>query len=216
MADFGASLFSSIGSFFGASSAATLPSTASLASVPGGTAALAGNTAGFSAAQTAAAAGAGLTVAEALNYGATGLSIAGQAIQGAAAAGQASEQAKQGERQAELIEQQTELQDKADEYQLKRLMAHNRNVAAGSNVGVFSGSPLEIELANAYWGTLNRKTNQYAGGLQAANARLGAAYSRGTIPGIIGGTALRAGSTALGDMYLQNKGYGYSRRRQSP
>jgi len=174
--DWGASLFSSIGSY-AAEAASSIGEWAS-----------------------------GLSAAEIAQYGATALNVAGQAVQTAGAVGQAEEQARLGEAQAKIIETETEYARRAERQQNRRLLARNRAVAGASGVDPFSGSPLELELANAFEGRMNEELIGYGGGLRARNARLGASYSRNAIPGMIAGGALKAGSSVLGDWYYANQG----------
>ena len=155
----------------------------------------------------------GLSAGEIALYSGTALNVAGTAVQTGAAVSQAEQQARLGEEQAKIIEQETEVERRAQRQRTKQIISQNRAVAGASGVDPFSGSPLEMELANAFEGSLNEKLIGYGGDLRARNARRGAAYGRGTIPGIIAGGVLKAGSSALGDMYLANRSYSGGYRR---
>jgi len=141
-------------------------------------------------------------------YGATTLQAVGTAAQVGSAIQQADAQAKLGEEQAALINEETRLTREASQRRYRQVIGRNRAVAAGAGVDPFSGSPLEIELANAFEQGMNEELETYSGKSRAYQARLGAHFQRRAIPGMAIGGAAQIGSSVMGDWYKKTRGTG--------
>jgi hypothetical protein len=154
MADYGASFFSSMGSY--ASQAAT---------AVGEYASQAGTYIANNPATVGAAA-----------------QLAGTAISTQAAATQARAQGVAYNEQAQAIEEQSRFEQQAQERQHKRVIARNRAISGAAGVDPFSGSSLEAELSNWFDAGMNEGLNRYGGQVQARQSRIMGTGFKSQIP----------------------------------
>lgn len=125
----------------------------------------------------------------------------GQAVGGA---NQARQQSRAYKQQAAQIDAQTTLERAAAEKRNAMVMAKSRAVAGAAGVDPNSGTPLEVELDNAFNAAMNEASIQYAGDINAYNARTKGRQIKAAIPGLYAQGALKGGGI-LSQWYGKSK-----------
>lgn len=146
-----------------------------------------------------------LSAADYLGYAGTALSAAGYASGTAGEASRTKAEAKALEDQAELIDAETQFERRAQQRRVRQVLGRNRAMAGAAGIDPFSGTSLEVELANQFEAGLNDSLLSFSGGERARQARLGASYSRNAVPGIIFGGAASGAGASLSNWYRLSK-----------
>ena len=126
------------------------------------------------------------------------LSTVGTIISTISSIGQANAQARQDKEQAKAIQFQGNLERFAYGKEAQRVLAQNRNIAAGSGLDPDSGTIQAVNDENAFMWGFNDALQKYRNNVSARQYNLRALNYQQQVPGIALGGALKAAGSLVG------------------